>query len=264
LNASDKPVPTRSAKSRQSITVVIGALALIGGILAAIVIPTVGGVREKAQRAVDANNLREILKAAQIYADDNNGRLPDPQALGGQLTGGAPVHRWAGILARNTLLSDPTFYFARNDPHFDGTYPTAIIDPQASARNRLDPSFTTDRVLAWEFVGGVKSTDPATTPVAYTRGLRPDGSGWDAETGVYKNVGGYIAFLGGNVNFYSTTNDPAPGLFTSNQSGARTADLRQAIPFNSSSAATARLYGTPPPGQALMSDPNGTSASRGP
>jgi len=49
------------------------------GILAAIIIPTVASVREKAQRAVDANNLREIGKAAMIYAGDNNDRLPDPE-----------------------------------------------------------------------------------------------------------------------------------------------------------------------------------------
>ena len=36
------------------------------GILAALIIPTVGSVREKAQRAVDASNLREIAKAAMI------------------------------------------------------------------------------------------------------------------------------------------------------------------------------------------------------
>lgn len=234
------------------------------GILAAIVIPTVGSVREKAQRAVDANNLREILKAAQLYADDNHGRLPDPQNLGNQITAAAPVFRWPGILAKNGVLADPTFYFAKNDPHFDGTYPAAILDPQSTARNQLDPSFTTNRVLAWEFVGGVKSNDPATTPVAYTRGLRPDGSGWDVNTGVYKTVGGYIAFLGGNVNFYNGTGDPAPGIFTSNNTGVKTADLRQAIPFNSNAAFTARLYGTPPAGTALLGDPNGTPASRGP
>lgn len=234
------------------------------GILAAIIIPTVGGVREKAQRAVDANNLREILKAAQIYAGDNQDRLPDPQHLAAQIVGTTPVFRWPGVLAKKGVLSDPSFYFAKNDPHFDGNYPTAIIDPSATARNQLDPSFTTNRVLAWEFVGGVKMTDPATTPVAYTRGLQPNGAGWDLNTGVYKDVGGYIAFLGGNVNFYSATNEPAPGIFTSNNTGTKTADVRQAIPFNSNATLTSRIYGTPPPGQALLSDPNGTPASRGP
>ncbi len=63
------------------------------GILAAIIIPTVGTVREKAQRTVDANNLREIAKAAMIYATENNDRLPDPAALQqqGVLTTASPA-----------------------------------------------------------------------------------------------------------------------------------------------------------------------------
>ena len=36
------------------------------GILAALIFPTVGKVRETAQRTADANNLREIVKAATL------------------------------------------------------------------------------------------------------------------------------------------------------------------------------------------------------
>jgi prepilin-type N-terminal cleavage/methylation domain-containing protein len=100
------------------------------GILAAIIIPTVGTVREKAQRAVDANNLREILKAAQIYAGDNSDNLPNPQTVATTtLTAPSAAYRWPGILAKNNILTDPTFYFAKNDAAFTGTYPTFIIQP---------------------------------------------------------------------------------------------------------------------------------------
>ncbi|MEY4006058.1 MAG: hypothetical protein RLZZ221_2154, partial [Verrucomicrobiota bacterium] len=75
--------PSRARRHAASAFTLIELLTVIAiiGILAAIVIPTVGTVREKAQRAVDANNLREILKAAQIYAGDNQDRLPDPQNI---------------------------------------------------------------------------------------------------------------------------------------------------------------------------------------
>jgi len=57
------------------------------GILAAIVIPTVGKARETAQRAVDANNLRELGKAAMIYAADNRDALPNPQQSSRKISG---------------------------------------------------------------------------------------------------------------------------------------------------------------------------------
>ena len=67
--------------------------AMIIGVLAAIIIPTVGKVRESAQRTVDASNLREILKAALLYAADHNDRLPDPAALAAEFPEVAPAFR---------------------------------------------------------------------------------------------------------------------------------------------------------------------------
>ena len=227
------------------------------GILAAIIIPTVGKVRETAQRTVDANNLREIAKAAMIYAGDNNDRLPDPQALGTAFPGSAAVHRFPAALARHGALTDPSFYFAKNDPLFSGTYPTAILTPGNSQHNQVDPDFSTGRYLAWEFVGGLKMGDPATTPIAYSRGLTANGT-WDADTGVYKDTGGYVAFLGGTVTFYPSI----AGKLTSTSSGQTVGDIRQAIPFSSTN--TARLYGTPPPGGTLLGDAAGTPSTQGP
>jgi prepilin-type N-terminal cleavage/methylation domain-containing protein len=237
----------------------IELLTVIGiiGILAAIIIPTVGKVRETAQRTVDANNLREIAKAAMIYAGDNNDRLPDPQNLATTFPGSAAVHRFPAALARHGVLTDPSFYFAKNDPHFNGTYPAAILSPGNTQRNELDSDFTTSRYLAWEFVGGVKMGDPASTPIAYTRGLKADGT-WDPATGVYRDTGGYVAFLGGNVTFYSSVADK----LTSNSSSQPVADIRQAIPYGA--ASPARLYGTPPSGGTLLGNADGVPASQGP
>ena len=69
--------PPRHRRAGFTLIELLTVIAIIG-ILAAIIIPTVSTVREKAQRTVDASNLREIAKAAMIYASDNNDRLPDP------------------------------------------------------------------------------------------------------------------------------------------------------------------------------------------
>jgi len=46
------------------------------GILAAIIIPTVGAVRKSAQSSQTMSNLRQIGQALQVYASDNKERLP--------------------------------------------------------------------------------------------------------------------------------------------------------------------------------------------
>jgi len=234
---------TRSVQSAFTLIELLTVIAIIG-ILAALIFPTVGKVRETAQRTVDANNLREIVKAATIYAADNNDRLPDPAALAAQtpvpVTGGTGPFLWAGILAKRGILTDPNFYFAKNDPQFNGTYPTAIVTP--ADHSVLDPSFTTDRVLSFEFVGGLRMSDSPGTPVAFTRGLLATGL-WDATNGVYKDTGGHIAFLGGNVQFFGNLTETASQLTLNN--GTKGVSVLQAIPFNANPSLNPRIYATP-------------------
>ena len=135
------------------------------------------------------------------------------------------------------MLSDPTFYFAKNDPLFNGTYPDAIIARSDPTRSSLDATFTAQSALSWEFVGGLKMGDPATTPIAFSRGLTTKGT-WDPARGVYKDTGGHVVFLGGNVVFYPDTTQK----FVSNASGQLVSNVLQALPTSSSNPA--RVYAT--------------------
>src|SRR6478736_3143295 len=207
------------------------------GVLAALIFPTVGKVRETAQRTVDANNLRELVKAASLFAADNNERLPDPTAIAAQYPGlGSGPYAWAGILAQRGIVTDASFYFARNDPQFNGVMPGSIVDP---ADNRVLTADFAARTLSVELIGGLRMGDSPSTPVAFTRGLQTTGN-WDPASGAYKDTGGHIAFLGGNVQFFANVRDAANQLALTN--GARGTSVRQAIPV------AAKIYATPPAG----------------
>lgn len=206
------------------------------GVLAAIIIPTVAKVRETAQRTVDASNLREIGKAAMIFAADNNDRLPDPLTAAAQANVQADSNffRWIGLLGRAGTLNDPGFYFSKNDPSFDGAAPPTVMDPDDATRRQVLAALQA-KTPSFEVVGGLKMSDPATTPIAFTRGLNATG-GWDPDRGVYREAGGHIVFLGGNVQFYQSID----GRLV-NTRGRSTSDIRETIPAPTDG--NQRIYG---------------------
>ena len=80
-HASARPI-------RRAFTLIelLTVIAIIG-ILAAILIPTVGAVRQTAQQTACASNLRQAALAVLAYANDNRGLLPSGKNAAGQHTG---------------------------------------------------------------------------------------------------------------------------------------------------------------------------------
>lgn len=199
-------------------------------------------MRDKVQRAVDSNNLRELAKAAITNAGENNDRLPDPSSSPApSVTGGDKVYVWAGLLAKSGALSDGTFYFSKSDPNGSGTFPAAVLDPTDATKNTLGSDFVAQPPSV-ELVGGLKMSDPATTPFAFTRGLSTDGT-WDNNSdgngkSVYRDIGGNIVFLGGNFQFYKDLGTSTTGKLVQT-SGKSTNNITKTIP----KASTQKIYG---------------------
>jgi prepilin-type N-terminal cleavage/methylation domain-containing protein/prepilin-type processing-associated H-X9-DG protein len=114
------------------------------GILAAIIIPTVGRVRESARSSQCISNMRQVAMSIRMHAEDNKGNLPMVFApsggWSGQLATYLPTGTYAG--ARNGVLICPTNDYETKG---NGTLPVAqtySMGPGAAGLN--DAAFPND------------------------------------------------------------------------------------------------------------------------
>jgi prepilin-type N-terminal cleavage/methylation domain-containing protein len=225
-------------RSRGGFTLIelLTVVAIIG-ILAAILIPTVGKVRETARRTVDASNLRQIGQGALIFANENNDKLPglfylleSQRILNGTTgvnTGGMDLHYYAAALATNSSLNDAAVWVSGSDNSgnlpflpssvFQGAV-TGSVDPGDDAPAQINPAFADKDVSFAVLLGLNVSSHPSTTPIAWTRGLGVGGL-WADDNAIYGSEGGHIVFMGGNVAFYRNVTGrlviPSSGIATS-------------------------------------------------
>jgi type II secretory pathway pseudopilin PulG len=192
---------------------VAACLVLMAG---AVVLPTVGKVRETANRTVASSNLRQIGQAALIYASDHKDKLPVVDN----------VWDYAAALARDGGLNDATIWVTGNDSanaNQGGRLSTVLTSDRAV----LDPVFR-ELKPSWAVpLGEITANMPATTPIAWTRGLKADGT-WSKHS-PYGTDGGHIVFLGGNVQWYRNLADKGSQLVRFDGKGS-TSNILEALP----------------------------------
>jgi hypothetical protein len=170
-------------------------LFLLFGGLVAVLFPVLYTASRNTKKAVDGSTLRTLGQAIIAYGNDH-GVFP-PEAL-------QDAYSLAAEMAR-AGLNDPRIWLSRVDPAAElyGPPPATILKPGSSTE--IDPRFQ-GAPLAWAvalYPPGTRFMElPSTTPIAWTRGLRPDGT-W-APDSPYGDSGGFVVFLGGNLEKYQT------------------------------------------------------------
>ncbi len=257
---------TRRSNAGFTLIELLTVIAIIG-ILAAIIIPTVGNVQKKAQQTADGSNLRQIGQTALIYAQDNKDRLPGKNLVASSGTNFArpnsssgnanttSVHLWAAALAVGAGLNEAKMWVSRVDeslPNGDDS-PNASLSTIVNGNKDAFTSGFTQAYLAYSVVAGLSASDSSTTPIAFTRGLNTNGF-WDENAGAYKKDGGYIYFMGGNLTRYKNvgTSDGADGtgeLVGSDGNKTnnilRTIKKSRSVYANGNTGSTASENGTP-------------------
>lgn len=177
------------------------------GFLAAVLIPTVGRVRECGPRSVEASNICQIGQAALIYANDNGDQLPGLNLnQQGEIEEGSAtpnIHAIAAALSRYGGLDEAKIWIVREDRHPNVKHKGLSVVFEGHPMRSLASNFA-ESALSVQFVAGLVNGEPLpTTPIAFTRGLQPDGT-WakNRRVSVHGEDGGYIVFLGGNVSHY--------------------------------------------------------------
>jgi prepilin-type N-terminal cleavage/methylation domain-containing protein/prepilin-type processing-associated H-X9-DG protein len=196
------------------------------GILAAILIPAVGKVREVANKTKSSSNIRSIAVSYATYST-SAGKV---RTLTANKLERQSVAAVAEFLAKQVDLTDAAIWIIGSDPAVtayeqDGnTLPTTV-----GYRNATNDFEVTKGNAPWndsvpvgyDFALGAGGNDPtSTTPLLWTRGLSTGGNwGKNSPWG----LGGHIAFLDGHVTFYNDLEgedgqlvDPSTGQPTDN------------------------------------------------
>lgn len=205
------PVTTQPIKARSLFRVAFNTVVTIAAILTlgAIVISTSGHTHDCGGRSVDSSNLRQVGQASLIYASDSQDQLPQVD----------DIHTFAFELARLGGLNDATIWISVVENRSDSRVSTVLN----STRTALEPTFAAIRPSFAAAVRGLRANHPSTTPIAWTRGLQPDGT-WSKDS-PHGGDGGHIVFLGGNVSWFRKAE-------LIDREGRPTTDLRAALPLD--------------------------------
>ncbi|MDQ8194133.1 prepilin-type N-terminal cleavage/methylation domain-containing protein [Coraliomargarita sp. SDUM461004] len=196
------------------------------GILAAILIPAVGKVREVANKSKSSSNMRSIAVSYATYST-SGGRVRTLTKAKMDADTDITLDNVAGVaqfLAKNSDLTDASIWIIESDPavaDYSATLPAIVGYRDSDNAFQTATEWVQAVPVGYDFAIGVSGNAPtSTTPLIWTRGLTTSGT-WGQYTPW--GLGGHIAYLDGHVSFYTELGtedgqlvDPDDGSLTVN------------------------------------------------
>ncbi len=209
-----QPLPMSSSKTRGAAWLTGCIILVVIGLLAALIIPTVGTTCGRFGHTVYGSNLRQIGQAGLIYAQAHNDKLPEATNL----------HDYMVMLAQDGGLNSISPWLVKTDPAIHGNYPEdgSILPADGDTR---PPQFADMPIAVSVVLSGLTTNAPATTPIAWTRGLQADGT-WSKDS-PFEGEGGYILFFGGNVAWHKSLQN---GMLPRHDGTGTTSNILEALP----------------------------------
>ena len=195
----------KSPRAGFTLIELLTVIAIIG-ILAAILIPAVAGVKKKAGQATSANNLKQIHLAHsnfQINGSRSRALKQGVWSSNSPNQANSPAD-FAKALAWYADLNDAALYYisSAEDVATLDLIPMVVFQGTGDERT-VDPDFSSaEDEISYE-MARISPNAPSTTPLAWTKGLQNDGT-WeeDPQNSPWGPDGGHVIFAGGNVEFF--------------------------------------------------------------
>ncbi len=183
------------------------------GILAGILIPTIGLVRKNAAKAKSQSDLRQIALAYNSFS--STGPRARTVGSGAYTPGGTQtlnIEGWAFVMAEFGGLNDAAVYFIDSAPDvailpaIPQTVLNLTVSPPVPAANWAGAAAAISYKAA---IALPPNSRGPITPLIWTKGntlgTTPNWGDTAAPGQPWENEGGHIAFLDGHVNYYNST-----------------------------------------------------------